>query len=506
MHGTNFRTSGRSSSASSITPISTGGLGKFFRTLGPSALLGAVVVVVAGCSFSSLDFDFYLVQPTQLGLLKPTGQAQLIAYQSLPEMDPELCMMVPASGVMMAALQQERLPLGISALPSGQAALSDPPKRAPLRVVRDSYPAFSSIAVDMLRDEVVVTDENLFQILVFDRLANTAPNAITQPKRTIGGSKTRIAFQCGLYLDQRSGEIYSISNDSEELPVFSREARGDVPPDRELEAPHGTFGMAADEERQELFLTVQHDSAVVVFRKTASGKEDPIRLLQGDNTRLADPHGIAVDSKNNLIFVTNYGSVHRVSSDAGAWLDRVQDRAVHDEYLSLLNRVNWPLDRNFAVPGSGQILPPSITVYARTASGDTPPLRVIEGPKTQLNWPTGIAMHPGRGELFIANDAGHSILVFEATARGNVAPIRVLKGPQTGLKNPTGLFVDTKNNELWVADFGNHTATAYPITAQGNTPPLRTIRSAPAGIPSLMIGNPGAVAYDSKREEILVPN
>ncbi len=32
------------------------------------------------------------------------------------------------------------------------------------------------------------------------------------------------------------------------------------------------------------------------------------------------------------------------------------------------------------------------------------------------------------------------------------------------------------------------------------------IRSAPAGKMAQMIGNPGAVAYDSKREEILVPN
>jgi hypothetical protein len=37
-------------------------------------------------------------------------------------------------------------------------------------------------------------------------------------------------------------------------------------------------------------------------------------------------------------------------------------------------------------------------------------------------------------------------------------------------------------------------------------PPLRTIRSAPADKLALAIGNPGAVAYDSKRQEILVPN
>jgi len=82
----------------------------------------------------------------------------------------------------------------------------------------------------------------------------------------------------------------------------------------------------------------------------------------------------------------------------------------------------------------------------------------------------------------------------------------VLKGPQTGLKNPTSLFVDTKNNELLVSNMGNHSATVYRRTASGDAAPLRTIRSAPRGKLADMIGNPGAAAYDCKREEILVPN
>jgi DNA-binding beta-propeller fold protein YncE len=133
-------------------------------------------------------------------------------------------------------------------------------------------------------------------------------------------------------------------------------------------------------------------------------------------------------------------------------------------------------------------------------------VRKIQGPKTQLNWPTGIAFDAERRELYVANDMGPSILVFDADARGDVAPKRVLKGAKTKLANPTSVSLDLKNNELWVANFGGHTATAYPLNASGDTPPLRTIRSGPESAPSLMIGNPGALTYDSKREEILVPN
>jgi len=123
-----------------------------------------------------------------------------------------------------------------------------------------------------------------------------------------------------------------------------------------------------------------------------------------------------------------------------------------------------------------------------------------------MNWPTGIAFDPTSNELFVANDMGDSILVFSASANGDVAPIRVIKGPQTLIKNPTGVYVDSKNDELWIANFGNHTATAYKLSAAGNTPPLRIIRSAPADQPTLSIGNPHPVAYDTKREELLVPN
>ena len=117
-----------------------------------------------------------------------------------------------------------------------------------------------------------------------------------------------------------------------------------------------------------------------------------------------------------------------------------------------------------------------------------------------------MAIDEERGELYVANDMGDSILVFRTDAEGDVAPLRVLQGAKTGLKNPTGVYLDRKEQELLVANFGNHTATAYKLPAGGDVAPLRKVRSGPADTPALMIGNPGSVAYDSKREEILVPN
>ena len=52
----------------------------------------------------------------------------------------------------------------------------------------------------------------------------------------------------------------------------------------------------------------------------------------------------------------------------------------------------------------------------------------------------------------------------------------------------------------------NHSATVYDRAADGDTAPKRVIRSGPADQPALGIGNPHPVAYDTKREQILVPN
>ena len=471
---------------------------EFRSGFGMILILGLVAWLAASVMTGGQTSESQLVRASQDSLRQPTGAPQLVRYESLPTMqgmNGEMCEWMPASAssTLMASLQQA----GAGAARSDEAQRAEIRGRKPVRMVRDPYAAYSSVAVDIANNEVIVTDENLFQVLVYERTANTPPTArMTEPKRMLGGEQTKIEFQCGLYIDTRTGDIYAVNNDTiDTLTIFNRQARGDVPPSRELFTPHGTFGIAVDEAAQEMYFTIQHDSAVVVYKKDALKEDAPIRLIQGDRTKLADPHGIAVDPKNGFIYVTNHGSV------SSRYTDRPSEGS-----LGRGGKPNWPLGQDVAIPGSGRHDPPSITVYRKDAQGDVAPVRIISGSKTQFDWPTGIAVDPDRDELFISNDNGDEILVFRASANGDVAPIRVLKGPKTQIKNPTGLTVDFQNNELWVANFGNHTATVYRRDASGDTPPLRVIRSGPPDAPSPMIGNPHPVAYDTKRDELLVPN
>jgi DNA-binding beta-propeller fold protein YncE len=280
--------------------------------------------------------------------------------------------------------------------------------------------------------------------------------------------------------------------------VFDRNAKGDAAPNRKLATPHTTFALAADEATQELFITIQDDQAVIVFKKDAKDEEAPLRTIQGPKTLMADPHGIALDPKTGLIYVTNWGTLNERAFDPNY---KLEGRGARNA-----KKPNWPLGRDYNIPGSGKLWPPSITVYRKDAKGDVAPVQVIQGSKTMMNWPTAIAVYPDRKEIFVANDTGDVITVYKTDANGDVAPIRTLKGPKTMIKNPTGIAVDEKNNELWVANFGSHSATVFPIDASGNVAPKRIIRSGPVDAPSPMLGNPHTIAYDTKRDEILVSN
>ena len=442
------------------------------RSSGGSILVALLLAAAAGVLFTEQAREGDLAAGAKAAQRKPTGQPQLVSVESIPSigpgMDAAMCEWVPASAssALFAAFPQE------SGSAAGDTTSDGFTDRAPIRKIRDNYPTYSAIAVDVNTNEVFLQDENLFGVKVFDRLANTPPNAaFTEPKRMLGGVETKLEFNCALYIDPVNGDLYSVNNDTvDRLVVFPRGAQGNVKPMRELHSPHRTYGIAMDEEAQEMFLTVQHPPLVAVYHKNASGEDEPIRVLEGDSTKLEDAHGIAIDTQNGWMFVSNHGSSSSPRIKGG-WFN-----------------------------------PPSISVYPIKASGDTPPLRIIAGPRTQLNWPGHIFVDAENGELFVANDSDHSILVFRETDQGDVAPMRVIKGARTGLSNPTGLFVDSKNNELFVSNMGNHSATVYPRDANGDVAPLRTIRSAPVGKQAQIIGNPGAVAYDSQREEILVPN
>jgi DNA-binding beta-propeller fold protein YncE len=390
--------------------------------------------------------------------------------------------------------------LSVQGLPTSQAVNSESPDSisvesevtqlggdiAAARCIADPYPAFNGIALDVEHNTVVMSDTNRKSLLVYDRSAGRRSSEETEPLRQIIGPETNIGFIAGVAVDPRRREVFAVNNDIEDtMLVMSYDQEGNAKPLRLLSVPHQAWGLALSQSRNEIAVSIELPNAVVFYRREASGLEAPLRSIRGASTGLADPHGVYWDETNNEIAVANHGNFRGLVKNVG--LGCVPASSADESE-------------------GGKFQPPSITFYSATAKDDAKPLRAIRGEHSGLDWPMGISVDTVNNEIAVANNGDNSVLIFRRTASGDAAPVRVIRGERTGVNRPMGVTIDTKNNEIWVANFGDHTAVVFPRTASGNVAPKRMIRNAPAGAPTVGFGNPMAVAYDSKREQILVPN
>jgi len=137
-----------------------------------------------------------------------------------------------------------------------------------------------------------------------------------------------------------------------------------------------------------------------VFARAANGNVAPKRVIEGQATNLSRTmHGIAYDN-------------------------------LHDEIV-------------IPVALGGAVL-----VFKADASGEVPPLRIIQGTRTRLVRPHTVAVDPVNNEILTADPSSRAIFVFDRMSNGNVSPKRVISGEKTGLLDIVGLDVDPIRNVI----------------------------------------------------------
>jgi DNA-binding beta-propeller fold protein YncE len=360
----------------------------------------------------------------------------------------------------------------------------------PTRIVSDPYPTLHSVAVDATNDRVFVSDPNRHALWSYDRRAASNGAEPVAPLTGIRGPATGMMFIAAVTVDPDAREVYTVDNDiGDRMMVFSYDADGNAKPIRALSVPHQAWGLSINSVRKEIAVSVEGPRQIVVYAQNATGSDAPLRMIRGPHTGLGDPHGVFFDGRNNEIVVANHGNQNGRETAPGSVAPA--RRGGGGERGALVG---------------GRFDEPSITVYPGEATGDVAPVRRIQGSKTGLNWPMAISVDAGHDEIAVANSGDSSIRIFSRTASGDAAPVRIIKGTRTGIHGPMGVTFDVKNDELWVANYGDHTALVFARGAGGDVAPKRIVRNAPAGSPTVGFGNPGAVAYDSKRDELLVPN
>ena len=242
--------------------------------------------------------------------------------------------------------------------------------------------------MDVTRNEVIATDENLFQILAFKRTDNTPENARTAPIRAIAGEQTQIEFQSGVYVDPESGDIYATNNDTRnKLAVFAHGGNGDIAPRRLLETPHGAFGITVDQAHSEMLITISTTAP-----SSQSWKRRTARVADSRSSGQQDRHRRSARHRDR--------SARRCVLRGELRVHARYERDDRETHRRAVRRAGCRQDElaarpECAIPGSGSITAPSIIIHKRTDSGNAPASRIIGSPATQLNWPTGLAFDAG---------------------------------------------------------------------------------------------------------------
>jgi len=208
---------------------------------------------------------------------------------------------------------------------------------------------------------------------------------------------------------------------------------------------------------------------IAAFARLANGSAPPVRKIEGQKSLISRVmHSIVYDS-------------------------------IHDEIV---------------VP---QYFAQAILTFRGSANGEDPPIRIIQGPLTQLRIPDRLDVDPVHDEIFVPQ--GDSVLVFPRAAVGNVAPIRILNGFGPGLE-AEAVAVDPVHNILVVGMTGRTGRRAagggvreleetnpkaslfiYNRTDEGAAKPRAII----AGPKSTLKGLAGPFIVYPPRQEIIVP-
>jgi hypothetical protein len=139
---------------------------------------------------------------------------------------------------------------------------------------------------------------------------------------------------------------------------------------------------------------------------------------------------------------------------------------------------------------------PQIAVFARLANGNAQTVRRIEGQKTNLNRPIhSISYDDIHDELVVPSAQGQAIMTFRGAVDGEEAPIRIIQGPKTQLVFPDMATIDPMHNEIVVpvrgagVVEGHNMIYVFDRTAQGDVAPIRRL----GGPDTNLSGNPSVV-------------
>jgi hypothetical protein len=248
-----------------------------------------------------------------------------------------------------------------------------------------------------------------------------------------------------------------------QIAIFARLADGNAAPVRAVAGQKALLARTAhgsdyDPIRDEFMITNFYAQSIQVYRGDADGDTAPVRIIQGPKTMLKNPDKVMIDHVNDEIFVPEDDKVLVFPGNASG--DVAPKRVLNPPGIGAAILDIDPVHNLLVVGGGGGRGGGRFQVFDRTASGDTKPKWVIQGPKTQLQRLQGpLAVQPTKG-LVIAGvrtleelgGPDNFVGVWDVFAGGDTPPIYRIGGPNVLLEQVRGVALNPKHKELIVSD------------------------------------------------------
>ena len=271
-------------------------------------------------------------------------------------------------------------------------------------------------------------------------------NGTMAPERVITGGRTKLARTVhGIAYDPVRDEIYVSNALADAVLVFRAGADGAEPPVRMIQGPCtgmvNPHAISLDLEHREILVSSLTARAIAVFPMDADGNATPLRYIKGPKTKLGHTVSMGVDSATNVLVVANAEDLlffDRTATGDVAPVGEIKGEhtGIRDEpwglqirngkiYVAASNHLHINLyqgvgikpeysDGNAKVPEDPWLNPELgfIGVWDVKDRGDVPPRAKIGGPFSQLVHPTGLALNPTDGEIYVTDSIRNGLFSF----------------------------------------------------------------------------------------------
>ena len=275
-----------------------------------------------------------------------------------------------------------------------------------------------------------------------------------------------------------------------QLLTFRQSDNGDVAPQRVIDGSGAgvlTFGGLAVSLNGDLYASDLTNNAIVAYPRSASGPAPPLLTISCGG--LNYPNSLVFDKIGHLYAANGGAAPFSVSVlpanasgcvNANPIIEGVRTRLYNPQGIA-----STRAGKLYVINNNN-----SITEYAAGASGDAGWTHRIHGPDTGLATSSQCGNADaidGAGDIYAANAGGNSITVYAPNADGDAIPIRTISGSSTGLDVPRGVAVDS-SGDIFVANSAGSSILVFGPGANGDVAPIRTIAGSRTRLSDFIVG------------------